>query len=145
MIATGGTEHATAGRRSSGRAVCRLIAAIGLPVLLAACQEPPPPPPPPQSQCLALISFPDDCFAVTGRVYTSTQSPRVRIRPNNSNRVMTVPDELEGTLPSGLRAVLDPQKFLLTQMTVCPLEPERVGRMRRVCVNEASVLRFIPR
>ncbi len=135
--------HCLAKHRRFARAVFRPLAVAGLPLLLAACEEPPPPPPPPQ--CLALISFPDECFAVTGRVYTSTQSPTLRIRPNNSNRVMAVPDDLHDTLPSGLRALLDPQMFLVTQMTVCPLEPERRGRIRKVCINEASVLRFIPR
>ena len=94
------------------------------------------------------------CFRVVGRLAFTNGGPAVRLRPRGSRRVLGVvggegdaasPRLLPGNVellsrPPSPGARLD----LLGSFEVCPLAPERRGRMRPVCLAAATDLAVSP-
>ena len=88
------------------------------------------------------------CFGVRGRLSVANGNPTFRLRPAGSTRLLGVVggdgDAASRTvLPENVRAAMTPaapgeMKPVAGVFRVCPLKPERAGRMRPVCIAEAS-------
>ena len=93
------------------------------------------------------------CFVVHGRMFFPNGNPPVRISRIGTKRILGVldgakRDDTDGMLPEDLRRRLGPEwdKYEVTgDFDVCPLTPERPGRMQFVCLKDASHVLLQPR
>lgn len=100
------------------------------------------------------VAAADSCVWVHGRLSVWNGSPAVRLWPVGSHRMLGVhtPDgsaEGPGLLPPAAQALLDAggseRTAVWGDFRVCPMAPERPGRMRPVYISAASHLRAAPR
>lgn len=88
------------------------------------------------------------CFSVRGRLSVWNGAPTFRLRPAGTKRLLGVVggdgDAASATvLPPAVRAAMTPPtpgelRSIVGVFRVCPLAPERAGRMRPVCLASAS-------
>ena len=91
---------------------------------------------------------PGGCFWVHGRLSAYNGTPTFRIWPRGTRRLLGVVDaaggsETDAVLPPTVRARVLPDAFAVSvsgDFQVCPLEPDRPGRMRRVQLCDARRL-----
>ena len=88
------------------------------------------------------------CFTVHGRLTVGQGSPGVRIWPVGTKRLLGVEDE-PPNVPANVsarfsRAVFDTKDAIFGDFDICPLERERPGHMRLVCVAAATHLSVRP-
>ena len=86
----------------------------------------------------------DACFTVHGRVSIGANL-RLRLWPVGTHRLLAIAyppggGEKDPFMPENLRALLDLQSAIFGDYEICPLSPERPGRMRFVCVESARRL-----
>jgi hypothetical protein len=104
--------------------------------------------------CRTAAQEPQACFTVRGRLSVANGAPTFRLRPAGSRRLLGVVGgdgdaASASVLPANLRAAMTPAApGELTPVTgrfrVCPLAPERAGRMRPVCIAEAGEIAPAP-
>ena len=120
-----------------------LLAALLLVALPARAQEP--------SACAASPNLVGKCFTVHGRLTTCTGVPNARIWIVGTKRILGVADAKDdvagdGLLPGALEDEMfgsaPCSKAAFGDYTVCPLEPDRPGVMRHVCVDKAVRIRI---
>ena len=88
------------------------------------------------------------CFSVRGRLSVANGAPTFRLAPQGSKRVLGVvggdgDPASPSVLTPPLRAAMTPPapgelRAVVGVFRVCPLAPERAGRMRPVCIAGAS-------
>jgi len=83
------------------------------------------------------------CFIARARIRIMASGLN-EVWPIGSKRlyyVMLRSDEMEKRhLPANLRAVLTSDNTVFGELEICPLEPDRPGYMRAVCIQSASDL-----
>jgi hypothetical protein len=77
------------------------------------------------------------CFRVHGRLFAANGNPTFRIAPAGTRRILGVHQSDDGAdvLPPSVRRLVEPDAFrvdVLGDFQVCPLAPDRPGRMRPV-------------
>jgi hypothetical protein len=82
---------------------------------------------------------------VHGRLFAANGAPTFRIWVVGTHRILGVhDDDAEAGRPVGYPDCLRPhigfEKNLYADFTVCPVAPDRPGRMRPVCIESASNL-----
>ena len=98
--------------------------------------------------CRAPPAEREPCFSVRGRLSVWNGAPTFRLSPRGSKRVLGVVggdgDPASPTvLTPALRAAMTPPSPgdlvpVTASFRVCPLAPDRPGRMRPVCIADAS-------
>ena len=79
------------------------------------------------------------CFTVHGRMAQGNGNPGVRIWIVGTRKMLGVlPDDPAPLAPACLLEDIAGGNRLYADFVVCPLEPERAGAMRPVCVQSAS-------
>ena len=94
------------------------------------------------------------CFSLRGRLSAWNGAPTFRLRPSGSKRVLGVvggdgdPASPSALTPALRAAMTPPTPGDLLPVTgtfrVCPLAPDRTGRMRPVCIAEAGQIAPAP-
>ena len=94
------------------------------------------------------------CFSVRGRLSVANGAPTFRLRPSGSKRLLGVVggdgDPASPTaLTAPLRTAMSPPtpgelRPVIGVFRVCPLTPDRPGRMRPVCIADAGQLSLAP-
>ena len=89
----------------------------------------------------------EPCFSVRGRLSAWNGAPTFRLHPSGSKRVLGVvggdgDPASPSALTPALRAAMTPSspgelRPVVADFRVCPLEPDRPGRMRPVCIADA--------
>jgi hypothetical protein len=93
------------------------------------------------------------CFTVRGRLYVANGTPAVRLWPIGSRRLLGVHGRdgdaaAADLVPPQAQRLLDADPAsaaVMGQFRVCPLAPERPGRMRPVYIDRAWNLRAAKR
>jgi len=82
------------------------------------------------------------CMDVHGRVSIANGSPSVRIWPVGTKRMLAVvPDETDlSQVPQIVRRYLDLNTRVYGDFTICPVEADRAGHMRKVRFAKAANL-----
>ena len=116
-----------------------LVALVLLPISTSGQASPEPGP-----RCAATSAV-GPCFRVHGRLFAANGAPTFRIWVVGTRRILGVHgDDAEAGRPTGYPACLVPHigfdKNLYADFTVCPVAPDRPGRMRPVCIESASNL-----
>jgi hypothetical protein len=96
------------------------------------------------ARCADRTDLVGTCFRVHGRLSFYNGNPSFRVWPVGTTRLLglepderpTVPDNVAGFLDRVVRGDVN----LFGDFRVCPLTPERLGEMRRVCMDSASNL-----
>ena len=93
------------------------------------------------------------CYWVRGRLSAYNGTPSLRIWPRGTHRLLGVvgtrpsmDSEDPKVLPPRLRNIMGEDRFahdIWAKFRVCPVEPERAGRMRMVYIADAKVLAVI--
>jgi len=96
----------------------------------------------PGPRCAATSAV-GPCFLVHGRLVEANGTPGLRILVVGTKRILGVHnDDVEPGQPAGYPKCLlphfGPGKDLSADFTVCPVAPDREGRMRPVCIESAS-------
>lgn len=88
------------------------------------------------------------CFSVRGRLSAWNGAPTFRLHPDGSKRLLGVvggdgDPASPSALTPALRAAMTPSApgdllAVTASFRVCPLAPDRPGRMRPVCIADAS-------
>lgn len=96
----------------------------------------------------------EPCFSVRGELVVANGNPTFRLRPRGSRRVLgVVGGDGDAASPSALtpalRAAMTPPspgelRPVVGVFRVCPLAPDRPGRMRPVCIADASRISLAP-
>jgi hypothetical protein len=86
----------------------------------------------------------DACFSVHGRIAIGANL-RLRLWPVGTHRLLAIaypPDgaEKDPYMPENLHRMLDLQSAIFGDYEICPLSPDRPGRMRFACVQTATRL-----
>jgi hypothetical protein len=99
-------------------------------------------------RCRPIPYTQQPCFSVRGRLSAWNGAPTFRLRPRGSKRVLGVvggdgDPASPSVLTTALRAAMTPAapgelRPVSARFRVCPLAPERAGRMRPVCIADAS-------
>ena len=101
------------------------------------------------SAAVAAPAAPGPCFQVHGRLAVWNGSPAVRIQPVGSRRVLGVHTPAgegygDDLVPAAVQAMVSASPedtVVLGDYRVCPLTPDRPGRMRIVYIASATHLR----
>jgi hypothetical protein len=119
------------------RLICSLAVALALATAAHAAPD-----------CRPSASVREPCFSVRGRLSVWNGAPTFRLHPNGSKRLLGVVggdgDPASPTvLTPALRAAMTPSAPgdllpVTASFRVCPLAPDRPGRMRPVCIADAS-------
>ena len=98
--------------------------------------------------CRPAASARQPCFSVRGRLSVWNGAPTFRLQPVGSKRVLGVvggdgDPASPSALTPALRAAMSPPapgdlRPVTAVFRVCPLAPDRPGRMRPVCIADAS-------
>jgi hypothetical protein len=90
--------------------------------------------------CGAVGAQMDDCFTVRGWIRVTNGSPSVRISPRDSRRVFGVPGGADGGefSPPEIRRLYSFDHSIWGDVRVCPLEADRPGAMRPVCIAQVD-------
>ncbi len=98
--------------------------------------------------CRVSPAVREPCFSVRGRLSAWNGAPTFRLSPRGSKRVLGVVggdgDPASSTLLTpALRTAMTPSAPgdllpVTATFRVCPLAPDRPGRMRPVCIADAS-------
>jgi len=104
--------------------------------------------------CRPSASVRGPCFSVRGRLSAWNGAPTFRLHPSGSKRLLGVVggdgDPASPTvLTPALRAAMTPPspgelQPVTAVFRVCPLAPDRPGRMRPVCIADASQIAPAP-
>ena len=99
--------------------------------------------------CASSPNLVGACFKVRGRLTSCTGVPNVRIWVVGTKRILGVADATgnvagDDLMPQSLdsRFTAPCDKAAFGDFTVCPLEKDEPGVMRRVCVAKAEHVRF---
>ncbi|HEX7638570.1 MAG TPA: hypothetical protein VF457_09250 [Burkholderiaceae bacterium] len=96
--------------------------------------------------CHAKVQAPQRCRWVTGLVRLTNGTPSIRVLPHGEHRRYGVwPPENEW-MPADLKSQLTFDNEISARMRLCP-NPEKLppGAMRDVCIDDATVLKVLPR
>ena len=127
----------------------RLGTGAALTALVAAFLAASPPARAEGEACRASPRLAGECFTVRARLTTCTGIPNARLWIVGTKRILGVTDSRGNPgggklLPRRLEATMFEatpcSKAAWGEFTVCPLDPDRPGVMRRVCVAEARRL-----
>jgi hypothetical protein len=104
--------------------------------------------------CRVSPAVREPCFSVRGRLSAWNGAPTFRLHPSRSRRLLGVVggdgDPASPTaLTPALRAVMTPPspgelQPVTAVFRVCPLAPDRPGRMRPVCIADARQIAPAP-
>jgi hypothetical protein len=99
-------------------------------------------------QCRDDPKIVGQCFAVHGRV-AFRANMRLYLWPIGTPRLLAIsyPPEAQSEppfMPDNLRRLIDLEHAVFGDFEVCPLSPERPGRLRFVCIQSASHLVLRP-
>jgi hypothetical protein len=119
----------------------RLVCSLAIAVALATAAQATP-------DCRVSPAAREPCFRVRGRLSVWNGVPTFRLSPHGSKRMLGVVggdgDPASPTaLTPALRTAMTPPwpgelRAVAGAFRVCPLAPDRPGRMRPVCIAEAS-------
>jgi hypothetical protein len=125
----------------------RLISALAIVLAFAAAAHAAP-------DCRPATAARQGCFSVRGRLSAWNGAPTFRLHPDGSTRLLGVVggdgDPASPTvLTPALRAAMTPSAPgdllpVTATFRVCPLAPDRPGRMRPVCIADASQIASAP-
>jgi len=107
----------------------------------------------PALPCKGAPKIEGECFTIHGRLFVANGTPGVRIWRVGTTRILGVTDgdgdaEGKSLLPPSVQKLLKADPFftdIYGDYNVCPLEIDRPGRMRTVCVESASHLLAVTR
>ena len=115
-----------------------LFALIPLPASPAQQKSAPQKPRPVTGAGSASGKFAGPCYRIRGRLSYYNGSPSTRIWIVGTHRLLGVPSE-ESELPPNVKVLMeDFEATIFGDFVVCPLSPERPGRMQMVVVKSAS-------
>jgi len=109
-----------------------------------------------KSYCAKSPPIKGACFTVHGKLFLALGTPTIRIWPVGTKRLLGVYNwgiDFDDTAPPNVLKLLngDPPNDdpfatdIYGNYTVCPLEKQRKGWMRMVCMKSATHLRAVPR
>ena len=85
------------------------------------------------------------CFAVQGRIGVYNGTPSIRIRPDNSKRLLGVVPSEQEIMPDDLRAAIGIGTDAHAKMQVCPVSKPSPRKMQSVCIESAQDIRTVKR
>ena len=135
-------------RRPDAAVAPRLVSSIAVILALATAAQAAP-------DCRVSQLARQPCFSVRGRLSGWNGAPTFRLRPRGSRRLLGVvggdgdPASPSALTPALRAAMTPPAPGDLLPVTatfrVCPLAPDRPGRMRPVCIAAATGVAQSPR
>jgi hypothetical protein len=98
---------------------------------------------PPKKSCKEHPKLSGSCFKVRGRMSFSNGTPSIRIWPIGTNRMFGISEGqyyLEGyeNVPEELIHQISWGNAMYADFTLCPFTDDKLGKMRRVCVETAE-------
>ena len=98
--------------------------------------------------CKVSSKLAGQCRTVRGRFFVANGTPSARIWIVGTKRLLGVTDgqgepEGQSAIPDNVKRLMGDGPFyrdIYGNYEVCPLEPEKTGRMQTVCIEQASHL-----
>jgi hypothetical protein len=94
----------------------------------------------PELGCESNPAVVEPCFMLHGRIQVANGSNNVRLWWIGTRRVLFVAPDEDPIAPRNLRRHLDFGRSIYGDFRVCPFARDMPGRMRPVCIQEASNL-----